>query len=82
MDESRSSANALMQYSFLHVFANDPTIDTAEFEFMKRLALKDGDIDDAERQLLAQILSRVSSNTVAPAVWDEIVRFKERHRIV
>jgi predicted ATP-grasp superfamily ATP-dependent carboligase len=81
MSSEGSNANAIMQYSFLRVFANDGTIDADELAFLERLALRDGQVDDAERVVLLRILGRVSADTVAPTVWDEIQRFKARHSI-
>ena len=81
MDRDTSNANAIMQYSFLRVFANDKTIDAGELAFMEQLALKDGDVDDAEREMLSRILGRVSASTCTGAVWEEIVRIKAKHQI-
>ena len=74
-------AGDISRYSFLHVFANDPTIDVAELDFIKRLAMHDGRIDDDERRVLARIFSRVSESTVDATVWEEIQRFKRVHGI-
>jgi hypothetical protein len=35
-----SNANAIMQYSFLYVFANDGTIDAQELAMIEKLALR------------------------------------------
>ena len=74
-------AGDIRRYSFLHVFANDPTIDASELEFMKRLALEDGVVDDEERRVLSSILGRVSQATVDPDCWIEIRRFKAQYGI-
>ncbi|WP_159079770.1 hypothetical protein [Methyloceanibacter sp. wino2] len=76
-----SNANAIMQYSFLYVFANDGTIDAQELAMLKRLALEDGTVDDQERDILSRIFARVTAQSVAPDVWDEICRFKAKYRI-
>lgn len=76
-----SSWNAIMQYSFLRVFANDGTIDAGELAMLEKLALEDGQVDDRERAVLSRIFERVGSETVSPAVRDEISRFKERYQI-
>jgi hypothetical protein len=81
MTEVSSGWNAMMQYSFLRIFANDGTIDAEEFAVLERLALADGIVDDRERTVLSNIFSRVSSETVAADVWKEIVNFKLRHSI-
>jgi len=81
MTGERSSWNDIMQYSFLHVFANDKTIDAGELAMLERLALKDGEVDEQERNVLSKVFSRVNADTVAAEVWEEINRFKQRHAI-
>ena len=81
MTSDGSSWNAIMQYSFLHVFANDKTIDATELAVLERLALADGEVDDHERSVLANIFSRVSADTVPGDLWKGIIRFKEQHGI-
>ncbi|MEQ9399168.1 MAG: hypothetical protein RJQ04_08340 [Longimicrobiales bacterium] len=81
MPDEGSRAGDIQRYSFLRVFANDPTIDAGELAFMQRMALADGRIDDRERATLETIFSRVSPDTVEPEVWAEIERFKARHGI-
>jgi hypothetical protein len=81
MQKSGSAWNAIMQYSFLRVFANDGTIDEAELAMLEKLALEDGQVDDDERAVLGRIFARVNRDTVTPDVWDEVCRFKERHSI-
>ena len=81
MQKSGSAWNAIMQYSFLRVFANDGTIDDAELAMLEKLALEDGQVDEDERAVLSRIFARVNPDTVSPDVWDEVNRFKERHSI-
>ena len=81
MQKSGSAWNAIMQYSFLRVFANDGTIDEAELAMLEKLALEDGQVDDDERAVLGRIFARVNRDTVTSEVWDEVCRFKERHSI-
>ena len=81
MPTSGSAWNAIMQYSFLRVFANDGTIDAAELAMLEKLALEDGRVDDRERAVLGRIFSRVNRDTVTAEVWEEICRFKERYSI-
>ena len=81
MANSGSSWNAIMQYSFLHVFANDGLIDRDELQMLERLALQDGAVDEKERDVLARVFARVNAQTVDPAVWDEIQRFKAQYDI-
>jgi tellurite resistance protein len=81
MSHSAGEGDAIMRYSFLVAFANDGTVDADELAFIKRLALKDGIVDDNERSVLSQIFSRVSANNVAPEVWQDIQDFKRDHQI-
>ncbi len=81
MSEEGSRAGDIQRYSFLTVFANDATIDADELAFMQRLALADGKVDDREREVLRDIFSRVSEDTVAPEVWAEIQSFQSIYGI-
>lgn len=76
-----SNANAIMQYSFLHVFANDDTIDAGELAMLERLALEDRVVEDQERDMLHRIFSRVTEQSVTEDVWAEICRFKAKYKI-
>ena len=81
MANSGSSWNAIMQYSFRHVFANDGLIDRDELQMLERLALQDGAVDEKERDVLARVFARVNAQTVDPSVWEEIQRFKAQYDI-
>ncbi|MBL6752607.1 MAG: hypothetical protein ISP90_19000 [Nevskia sp.] len=81
MQPAGSERDAIMRYSFLVAFANDGTIDGDELAFIKRLALRDGVVDDGERDVLSRIFARVSQAGVAPEVWQELQAFKQEHGI-
>jgi hypothetical protein len=81
MADKGSSWNAIMQYSFLHVFANDGLIDRDELQMLERLALQDGTVDPQERDVLTRVFARVNQATVEPEVWSEIERFKAQFDI-
>jgi hypothetical protein len=81
MKSSGSNWNAIMQYSFLHVFANDGLIDHEELRMLQRLALQDGSVDDRERDVLARVFARVNPQTVDPVVLEEMQRFKAQFDI-
>lgn len=79
---TRDSAwNAIMQYSFLSVFAKDGIIDANELAMLERLALRDGEVDPEERAVLSRVFARVQERTTEPAVWAEIQRFKAAYSI-
>lgn len=79
--DPHSSAKKLAGYSFLVVFSNDDTIDRAELEMLKKIALEDRQIDDDERHVLRNIFSAVTEETVAADVWEEILRFRKQYSI-
>jgi hypothetical protein len=81
MTNNGSNWNAIMQYSFLHVFANDGLIDQDELQMLERLALQDGIVDDKERDVLMRVFARVDPQTIDPVVRDEIQRFKTQFGI-
>lgn len=79
--EPESRSRQLASYSFLVVFANDQTISEAELDMLKKLALEDRQVDEAEREVLQAIFSRVSEETVSPEVWKEITEFRAQYEI-
>jgi hypothetical protein len=81
MANSGSAWNAIMQYSFLRVFANDGLIDQDELQMLERLALEDGVVDERERGVLSQVFARVGTQALEPAVAAEIARFKQQYDI-
>lgn len=76
-----SNWNAIMQYSFIRIFANDGTIDADELAMLERLAMADGRVDDRERNVLTTIFSRLNPDLVSEEVRDGIEQFKARHGI-
>jgi hypothetical protein len=76
-----SSWRDLVQYSFLKVFADDMIIDAEELAVLKKLALKDGIIDEQERAVLAYVFKRVEGFALEPGVREEIDRFRAEHGI-
>lgn len=81
MTEVSSNWNAIMQYSFIRIFANDGTIDRDELAMLERLAMADGLVDDRERNVLASIFSRINPQSVSADVLQGIEKFKALHRI-
>ena len=53
-----SNVKALVNYSFLVVFANDNKIDKDELAMIEKLALEDGEVDEEEKQVIRNIFSR------------------------
>ncbi len=76
-----SRAEDVRRYAFLVAFANDDVIDLAELEFMEKLVLEDRTVDDEERRVLKEIFERVTARELAPAVREEIARFRAKFGI-
>ena len=80
MDQG-SGWNAILQYSFLRVFANDGIIDARELAMIEKLATEDGVVDEQERAVLSKLFARVAPDRLSPDVREEIARFKGAHGI-
>ena len=79
--EQGSGWNAILQYSFLRVFANDGIIDARELAMIEKLATADGVVDEHERSVLSILFGRVAAERLSPDVREEIARFKDAHGI-
>jgi len=77
----KNTGNAMLRYSLLRVFGNNPGMDAEELAMIEQLALRDGVVDDRERAILGRIFARISEHNVPKDVWDEICRFKAEHGI-
>jgi hypothetical protein len=78
---SHSRAADLVGYSFLVMFANDGLIDADELHFLKRVALSDGEVDEAERRALRGIFARANFSLMSAEVKAEIEEFRTRYDI-
>ena len=78
-DDSR--AKEIMQYSFLVAFANDGIIDVNELAFIKKQALADGVVDDAEKNVIKKIFSRVNRDELSSEVAQEMDKFLAEYNI-
>lgn len=81
MDPAGTSWNALMQYAFLRVFANDGRLDRNELEMLERIALRDGEVDDHERAILSRVLERARPEDLDDETRAAIEAFRARHAI-
>ena len=74
-------AKQIMNYSFLVAFANDGTLDSQELEFMKKLALRDGVVDDEEKTVLQKIFDRAYKGSISEETKQEIESFRKEFDI-
>ena len=81
MVNKRNGSNwaQIVQDSFLKVFADDETIDAAEWAMLKKLAMEDGVVDETERLVLAKVFERVDPRSLDPKVREDIERFRAEH---
>ena len=63
------------------VFANDGTLDRRELEYLVGLAIRDGEVDEDEKRVLASILNRVPRREVSPELWKRIAEVRALHGI-
>lgn len=72
-----SRAKEIIAYAYLHAVQNDHIIHSNELEFMKKIALKDGVIDDEEAHALHKIFDRVDMSKVSARVRTSFESFSE-----
>ncbi len=75
------SSHLELEYSSIPVFADDGTIDMGELNFLLGLALRDNEIDDDERRVLAGIFGRVPADNVDPRVAKKIAAVRAKYGI-
>lgn len=75
-----SGWNAIMQYAFLRIFANDGRLDQDELAMLERLAMADGQVDERERRTLSTILARAEVGA-SDEVHQSISAFRARYDI-
>lgn len=78
--QAGSAWNAIMQYAFLRIFANDGRLDAAELAMLERLATADGVVDERERRTLSNILARADANAT-DEMRESIAAFRQRYAI-
>jgi hypothetical protein len=63
----------------IHVFSDDGRLDLAELEKLLALALRDGIVDEDEKRVLANILTRAERDGVAGDVQARIAEVRKQH---
>ena len=74
---SDSRAKEIIAYSYLHALSVDNTLHEHELDFMKKLALKDGVVDDAEARALHRIFDHLEGHPVSPKVAHAVAAFRK-----
>jgi hypothetical protein len=71
----------MLRYSLRRAFADNSGMSADELAMIERLALRDGIVDDREREILSRVFARLDEQNVPKEVWEEIGRFKAQHGI-
>ena len=70
-----------LAYASFAVLADDGRIDIGELNFVLGLALRDGTIDEQEKDVLRNLFNRVLEGDVSGEVWKRIQHARRRHGI-
>jgi hypothetical protein len=62
-------------------FTDDGNLDLTELNFLLGLALRDDNIDDDEKRVLAKVFSQADMGTLSPTVRQRIADAKAKHGI-
>jgi hypothetical protein len=68
-------------YESVKCFTDDGNLDLTEFNFLLGLALRDDNIDDDERRVLAKIFSQAELGKLTPVVRERIADARSKHGI-
>lgn len=77
----KAASHIEIAYSSIPVFADDGTLDMEELSFLLGLALRDGEIDEDEKRVLANIFDRVPAGKTSPKVIERIKQVREKYSI-
>jgi len=79
---TNSKAKQLVGYAFLVILAKEKHgITEAELQMLERLALEDGEVDEAEKDVLRKIFARLDHDEVVHTVLEEIEDFREKYDV-
>ncbi|HEU0153939.1 MAG TPA: hypothetical protein VFQ84_11420 [Arenimonas sp.] len=67
-------------YSSIRVF-NDGQMDLGELNFLLGLALRDQQVDDEEKRVLAKIFAQAEQTNLSPLVKERIAEARRNHGI-
>lgn len=82
MKPSDSKDQALeLAYASFAVFAEDGGIDLEELNFLLGIALRDGKMNDHERDILANVFDRIDEADVSDRVWKRIKEVRRIHGV-
>lgn len=81
MTDDKHDEHVELAYASFAIFADDGGVDMGELNFILGLALRDGAIDDTEREILAGVFDRITEPDVTADVWRRIKAVRRQHKI-
>ncbi len=70
MDKTSDSKDMLFR-SF-ECFSNDGILDLEELESILDIAMRDGQVDEVEKEVLKNIIYNLTSADLSPELWDRV----------
>ena len=68
-----------LSYRSIQCFTNDGQLDADELEKLLSIALRDGVVDDDEKRVLNNIISKLNPEELTPEMKQKIAEIKENH---
>jgi len=66
-------------YKSMELFANDGTLNEAEFNHLLDIALRDGEVNDDEKRVLSNILGRLKGHEINESFAQRIGEAKDKY---
>ena len=79
--EEEDRSHIELAYASFAVFADDGKIDEDELAFLLTLALRDGVVTEAEKNVLRGVFNRMLEGDVSAKVWSKVQSLREEHGI-
>ena len=70
-----------LAYAAFAAFADDGELDMGELNFLLGMALRDGELSEEEKNILAGLFNRVAEGDVSSKVWKRIQAVRRQHGI-
>lgn len=80
-EQSNTDSSVELAYASLVLWADDGSLDTNELDTLLNIALRDGVISEAEKEVLRGVFNRVHEEDVPGDVWDKIHDIRKQHSI-
>ena len=79
---NKEEANTIqLAYASLALYADDGTLDIEELNMLIDVALRDGVINDGEKEVLRGVFNRILEPNVDADVWKRIQGVRDKHGI-